>query len=601
MGRSRAKRRVPIGDRYRYERSADGNWTLQRLRLWVNAHIGSSASIQMIERRGYLATPVIVSTPAVLATSDFLDFMRQHGRRMDIPIPAHRFAQNVDFAVAKLGADACFDTGPPPDYDKANGKSEDSRESTAAGNEGKEEAEMSDTAKSNEPDSLDGAAAKSDANSGLDEGTPATHGAISSDSAQEDDMDNNSQARWPNGGGESQDSRVVTDERDESGTSTPHQSVERKQRKPRAIKPTAQVVADADEVEWRPGGSLGRSRRWASAEAEARALLEAQRRANMHAENQEVVPEDEEDGDEGEAKGFDGQYRVNFENDFRFKEVPEDRIPKTDAQLSAQALASMSETMIGATNECWTPRFHGGKLVREIVTKRFSLARARRENFRKPLVLYSMDHSPSCTNLVNPTTEIALAVMKYGPSHIRQSVKILAHTNGCNAALIENSKDLQLWKRISKGVNHPYAPQTIVDIRKRYDIAAIVDVGDFDAHGSWYRYQHGMVRLIALHAFSTRSSNDDSANVYERCRNASMIYPIPREVRKRDQYMRREKAEAHIGFNQYTTAAIRAALHWLRANIRSGSITFPKGTRVTLKGKELLNARDFRKEYDSIW
>ena len=98
---------------------------------------------------------------------------------------------------------------------------------------------------------------------------------------------------------------------------------------------------------------------------------------------------------------------------------------RKDAAEAGRAIQKMVRRMAVEPAGDPSPRIHAGRLARELVSRRYALSRARRDDVNKPVVLLMADVSGSCSAAATATVAACLAVAKR-----LNNVVTVVHSNG---------------------------------------------------------------------------------------------------------------------------------------------------------------------------
>lgn len=163
------------------------------------------------------------------------------------------------------------------------------------------------------------------------------------------------------------------------------------------------------------------------------------------------------------------------------------RADPRDVDEVVRALDRLFDRWLGSHGEP-TPRYDGARLVREIASRRYALARARREEHEPPAVLLLVDVSGSCSAAADETCAAAMLV-----SARRPETMVVWHSNG-------------MPHRFGRGVAPDgMPPGDAIDVCRRvYDAySRYVDDGWKREEGillGWYRQllsDHELVGVVA--------------------------------------------------------------------------------------------------------
>jgi hypothetical protein len=181
-----------------------------------------------------------------------------------------------------------------------------------------------------------------------------------------------------------------------------------------------------------------------------------------------------------------------------------------------------------------SPRLSGSRLVRELVGRRYNVARARRRELTVPLVVLACDVSGSCSAVCTETLAACLAVAEA----MEGDVAVIQHSNG---HLIthdgEGSERLAEWcRKWSRQQGRP--------------IGAVVAFGDWDAGDDYQQLCESGASLIWLDSY---------------CCSVTGVKQASKTLREGAREWKRQPLAWFQGVNDAKSAAIA-----LRAAIKGG-------------------------------
>lgn len=171
------------------------------------------------------------------------------------------------------------------------------------------------------------------------------------------------------------------------------------------------------------------------------------------------------------------------------------RADRRSAQEVARALKRLIQAIdLGGLDE--SPRIHGGRLVRELKSRRCALGRAVRREQEIPLILLLCDVSGSCSAVCTDTLAACLAVAESLPD-----ARVLRHSNG---ELLDTED------------RRPYGalPRRITDYvrEQKRPVGAVVAFGDWDAGNEYQSLCESGARLVWLDSYCCRVTGVQEAS-----------------------------------------------------------------------------------------
>lgn len=130
-----------------------------------------------------------------------------------------------------------------------------------------------------------------------------------------------------------------------------------------------------------------------------------------------------------------------------------------------------------------TPRIDPGKLVREMVTKRYNLSLAKREEAEPNRFVFSADVSGSCAAHIEDYLATAVSLYKEFPSH----VVIILHVNGDTSEILDKGT-IEIVR-----TRRPF-DEAVKALKGR--VRFIIDFGDDDASVEYQRIALAGVKLL---------------------------------------------------------------------------------------------------------
>lgn len=198
-----------------------------------------------------------------------------------------------------------------------------------------------------------------------------------------------------------------------------------------------------------------------------------------------------------EAKKRSGGYYTN-------KDRVEEERRKIEARARKEIYRALYKLLravdIGGL-DC-SPRLEGAKLVREIVYKRYSLARTKRDELEKSVAFIAVDNSGSCSACCDAMLATALEVHREN----QDKIHIILHSNGW----VSDEHGNETGEELDKAV---------IRLAEGKKVAAVVAFGDWDAGDQYKRIAESGVPLIWL--------DHNNSNEFMPC-------PIDESMRARD-------------------------------------------------------------------
>jgi len=161
---------------------------------------------------------------------------------------------------------------------------------------------------------------------------------------------------------------------------------------------------------------------------------------------------------------------------------------RRDARRISQSLERIIERHCGQSGHT-TPRIHGEHLVRELVSRRCALHRARKQDSEIRDLVIAVDESGSCVHVVDALYPAALAIAR----SMGQHASVLVHSNGFNVSIPDGAPCApwlcrELKKRAGRLSRHYFsrtqqeASNEIWEAIADHRIGLLLALGDLDAH-----------------------------------------------------------------------------------------------------------------------
>jgi len=161
---------------------------------------------------------------------------------------------------------------------------------------------------------------------------------------------------------------------------------------------------------------------------------------------------------------------------------------RRDARRVSQSLERIIERHCGQIGRT-TPRIHGGRLVRELVSRRCALHRARKQDSEIRDLVIAVDESASCAHVVDALYPAALAIARSMGRH----ASVLVHSNGFDIKIPEGAPCASWLRREIKmredRLSRHYfscvqqeASNEIWEAIADHRIGLLLALGDLDAH-----------------------------------------------------------------------------------------------------------------------